>query len=169
LTHCNVSGELAMAAAMCRKENKRVRFYCTETRPYFQGAKLTAWELNQVGAQVTLVPDNAVGSLMVQKMVNRVIIGSDRSCANGDVANKIGSYQIAVLAKEFGIPLCVLTQPSNKIKAGRDIPIELRDAKELLSFEGKKVYAGKVKGFYPGFDVVPHELITEAIAINAGA
>jgi methylthioribose-1-phosphate isomerase len=169
LTHCNVSGELAMAAAMCRKENKRVRFYATETRPYFQGAKLTAWELNQVGAQVTLVPDNAVGSLMIQKMVNRVIIGSDRSCANGDVANKIGSYQIAVLAKEFGIPVTVLTQPSNKIKAGKDIPIELRDADELLSYEGKKIYSGKVKGFYPGFDVVPHELITEAIAIHAGA
>jgi methylthioribose-1-phosphate isomerase len=169
LTHCNVSGELAMAAAMCRKENKRVKFFATETRPYFQGAKLTAWELNQVGAHVTLIPDNAVGSLMIQKMVNRVIIGSDRSCANGDVANKIGSYQIAVLAKEFGIPVCVLTQPSNKIKAGKDIPIELRDAKELLNYEGKKVYAGKVKGFYPGFDVVPHELITEAIAIHAGA
>jgi len=169
LTHCNVSGELAMAAAMCRKENKRIRFYATETRPYFQGAKLTAWELNRVGAQVTLVPDNAVGSLMMQKMVNRVVIGSDRSCANGDVANKIGSYQIAILAKEFGIPVCVLTQPSNKVKAGRDIPIELRDPKELLSYEGKKIYSGKVKGFYPGFDVVPHQLITEAIAIHAGA
>ncbi len=169
LTHCNVSGELAMAAAMCLKANKLVRFYATETRPYFQGAKLTAWELNRVGAHVTLIPDNAVGSLMTQKMVNRVVIGSDRSCANGDVANKIGSYQIAVLAKEFGIPVCVLTQPSSKVKAGKDIPIELRDPKELLSYEGKKVYDGKIKGFYPGFDVVPHELITEAIAIHAGA
>jgi methylthioribose-1-phosphate isomerase len=169
LTHCNVSGELAMAAVICRKQNKRIKFFATETRPYFQGAKLTAWELNKVGAQVTLVPDNAVGSLMVQKMVNRVVIGSDRSCANGDVANKIGSYQIAVLAKEFGIPVCVLTQPSNRIKSGKDIPIELRDPKELLNYEGKKVYDGKIKGFYPGFDVVPHELITEAIAIHAGA
>ncbi len=169
LTHCNVSGELAMAAAMCRKENKKVRFYATETRPYFQGAKLTAWELNLVGAQVTLVPDNAVGSLMAEKLVNRVIIGSDRSCANGDIANKIGSYQIAILAKEFNVPLCVLTQPSNTIKKGSDIPIELRDPKELLNYEGKKVYAGKVNGFYPGFDVVPHEFITEAIAIHAGA
>lgn len=169
LTHCNVSGELAMAAALCRKENKKVRFYATETRPYFQGAKLTAWELNLVGAQVTLVPDNAVASLMAEKLVNRVIIGSDRSCANGDVANKIGSYQIAVLAKEFNVPLCVLTQPSNTIKKGSDIPIELRDPKELLNYEGKKVYAGKVNGFYPGFDVVPHQLITEAIAIHAGA
>lgn len=169
LTHCNVSGELAMAAAICRKENKRVKFYATETRPYFQGAKLTAWELNAVGALVTLVADNAVGSLMAERLVNRVIIGSDRSCANGDVANKIGSYQIAVLAKEFGVPLCVLTQPSDTIKKGSDIPIELRDPQELLYFQGKKIYTGKVNGFYPGFDVVPHELITDTIAIQAGA
>lgn len=169
LTHCNVSGELAMAAAICLKENKKVRFYATETRPYFQGAKLTAWELNAVGAQITLIPDNAVGSLMAERLVNRVIIGSDRSCANGDIANKIGSYQIAVLAKEFGVPLCVLTQPSNSIKKGSDIPIELRDPKELLNYQGKKTYADQVKGFYPGFDVVPHELITETIAIQAGA
>ena len=169
LTHCNVSGELAMAAAMCRKENKKVRFYATETRPYFQGAKLTAWELNAVGAQVTLVADNAVASLMAERLVNRVIIGSDRSCANGDVANKIGSYQIAILAKEFGVPVCVLTQPSDTIKKGSDIPIELRDPNELLTYQGKKIHTGKVKGFYPGFDVVPHELITETIAIHAGA
>jgi methylthioribose-1-phosphate isomerase len=169
LTHCNVSGELAMAAAMCRKENKKVKFYATETRPYFQGAKLTAWELNAVGAQVTLVADNAVASLMKERIVNRIIIGSDRSCANGDIANKIGSYQIAILAKEFGVPVCVLTQPSNTIPKGADIPIELRDPKELLSFEGKKIHAGTVKGFYPGFDVVPHELITETIAIQTGA
>lgn len=169
LTHCNVSGELAMAAALCQKENKTVKFFATETRPYFQGAKLTAWELNRVGAQVTLVPDNAVASLMKERLVNRVIIGSDRSCANGDIANKIGSYQIAVCAKEFGIPVCVLTQPSNTIKQGKDIPIELRDPKELLSYEGKKIYAQAVKGFYPGFDVVPHELITDSIAIKAGA
>lgn len=169
LTHCNVSGELAMAAAKCLKENKKVNFYATETRPYFQGAKLTAWELKAVGAQVTLVADNAVASLMAERLVNRVIIGSDRSCANGDVANKIGSYQIAILAKEFGVPVCVLTQPSKTIKKGADIPIELRDAKELLNFEGKSVHAGRVNGFYPGFDVVPHGLITETIAIEAGA
>lgn len=169
LTHCNVSGELAMAAAMCRKENKKVKFYATETRPYFQGAKLTAWELNAMGAQVTLVADNAVASLMQERLINRIIIGSDRFCANGDIANKIGSYQIAILAKEFGVPLCVLTQPSNTIKKGVDIPIELRDPKELLSFEGKKIHAGNVKGFYPGFDVVPHELITETIAVETGA
>ena len=166
LTHCNVSGELAMAAQVCRQQNKKVHFFATETRPFFQGSKLTCWELQKMGASVTLVADNAVGSLLMDGLIDRVIIGSDRSCANGDIANKIGSYQIAVLAKEFGIPLYALTQPSNKIKTGEEIPIELRDPQELLVFADKKTVAGNVNGFYPGFDVVPQGLIKKSIAIN---
>ena len=168
LTHCNVSGELAMAASLATAQGKRVKFFATETRPYMQGAKLTVWELQSAKAAVTLVPDNTVASLMADRLVNKVIIGSDRSAANGDIANKIGSYQIAVLAKEFGIPLIVLTQPSRGVASGQDMPIELRDANELLIFNGKKVFGAKIQGFYPGFDVVPQELITKAIAINAG-
>jgi methylthioribose-1-phosphate isomerase len=168
LTHCNVSGELAMAASIALGQGKKVKFFATETRPYMQGAKLTVWELQQAGAQVTLVADNAVGSLMTDRLVNKVIIGSDRSAANGDIANKIGSYQIAVLAREFNLPLIVLTQPSKGVSRGEDMPIELRDANELLVFGGKKVFGPKAKGFYPGFDVVPHQLITKAIAIHAG-
>jgi len=166
LTHCNVSGELAMAAYICKQQKKDIHFFATETRPYFQGAKLTAWELKRMGAQVTLIADNAIGSVMFDKLVNKVIVGSDRSCANGDFANKIGTYQIAVLAQEFGIPFYVLTQPSDKVKKGGDIPIEIRDAKELLNFNKKKIVSGKVDGFYPGFDVVPHKYITKSIAIN---
>ncbi|OGX39265.1 MAG: hypothetical protein A3D87_02490 [Omnitrophica WOR_2 bacterium RIFCSPHIGHO2_02_FULL_50_17] len=166
LTHCNVSGELAMAAYLCRQQNKQAHFFATETRPYFQGSKLTAWELQRMGADVTLVADNAVGSLMADKLINKVIVGSDRSCANGDFANKIGTYQIAVLAKEFGIPFYVLTQPSDKVKTGRDIPVEIRNPRELLTYLKRKVVSGVVSGFYPGFDVVPHELITKAIAID---
>jgi len=168
LTHCNVSGELAMAASIALAQGKHVKFFATETRPYMQGAKLTVWELQEAKATVTLVPDNAIGSLMADKLVNKVIIGSDRSAANGDIANKIGSYQIAVLAKEFGIPLIVLTQPSKGVASGQDMPIEIRDGEEFLVFNGKKIFGPKVKGFYPGFDVVPHQLITKAIAINAG-
>ena len=170
LTHCNVSGELAMAAYLCKQQRKDVQFYATETRPYLQGAKLTCWELELMGAKVTLVADNAVGSLMSEGLVNKVIVGSDRNCANGDFANKIGTYQIAVLAKEFTIPFYVLTQPSNKIKSGKDIPIEIRDPKELLTFAGKDIVPrrikGSVKGLYPGFDVIPNKYITESIAIN---
>ena len=157
-----------MAAAICKGQGKEIHFFATETRPYLQGAKLTCWELKRMGAKVTLVADNAVGSLMADGLVNKVIVGSDRSCANGDFANKIGTYQIAVLADEFDIPFFVLTQPSNKIKRGEDIPIEIRKAKELLTYLGKKIVRGPVDGFYPGFDVIPHQLITKAIAINVG-
>ena len=168
LTHCNVSGELAMAASIATQQGKHVKFFATETRPYMQGAKLTVWELQEAKIPVTLVADNTIGSLMVDGFINKVIIGSDRSAANGDIANKIGSYQIAVLAREFGIPLIVLTQPSRGVASGKDMPIEIRDEDELLLFNGKKIFGAKVKGFYPGFDIVPHELITKAIAINAG-
>ncbi len=133
-----------------------------------QGAKLTVWELQKAGAKVVLVPDNAVASLMAEGRIHKVIIGSDRSAANGDVANKIGSYQIAVMAQEFGIPLIVLTQPSRGVKTGQDMPIELRDPNEILKFQRKSVFGNRVKGFYPGFDVVPQSFITEALAINAG-
>jgi len=166
LTHCNVSGELAMAAVLCKEQNKRVRFFATETRPYFQGSKLTCWELQNMGADVTLVADNAIGALLSQNLIDLVIVGSDRSCANGDIANKIGTYQIAIVAKEFGVPVYALTQPSNKIKEGKDIPIEIRDPKELLTFAGKKIVPKGVKGFYPAFDIVPRKLISKAIAIN---
>lgn len=167
LTHCNVSGEIAMAAALCREQGKDIHFFATETRPYMQGAKLTAWEIARLGGRVTLIADNAVATVMDDGLVNKVITGSDRSCANGDFANKIGTYQIAVLAREFGIPFYVLLQPSKKIKKGDDMPIEVRDPKELLQYEGKKTYEGKVDGFYPGFDIVPSRYVKEAISIKA--
>lgn len=166
LTHCNVSGELAMASHIALNQKKDLHFFATETRPYMQGAKLTSWELNRMGAKVTLIADNAIGAVMSDGLVNKVIVGSDRSCANGDFANKIGTYQIAVLANEFKIPFYVLTQPSDKIKTGEDIPIEIRNAKELLTFYKKKIVSGVVNGFYPGFDVIPHELVTDTIPIN---
>jgi len=166
LTHCNVSGELAMAAAICKTQKKEVHFFATETRPFFQGAKLTCWELQQMKAKVTLIADNAVGSLMSDGLVNKVIVGSDRCCANGDFANKIGTYQIAVVAEYFKVPMYVLTQPSNKIKSGKDIPVEIRKPDELLKFNGKKIIRGAINAFYPGFDVVPHSLITGTIPIK---
>ena len=166
LTHCNLSGELAMAAAVCRKEKRTVQFFVTETRPYFQGAKLTCWELQRAGADVTLIADNAVASVMADGLVNKVIVGSDRNCANGDFANKIGTYQIAVCAREFQVPVYVLTQPSQKVRTGAGIPVEIRDEKELLVFDGKRVFPRGVKGFYPGFDVVPHQYITKAVPIH---
>ncbi|PJF33316.1 MAG: S-methyl-5-thioribose-1-phosphate isomerase, partial [Phototrophicales bacterium] len=133
---------------------------------YFQGSRLTAWELREMGADVTVVADNTVGSLMADGLINKVIVGSDRSCANGDFANKIGTYQIAVLAREYRIPFIVLTQPSATVKTGDDIPIEIRKSDELLEYGGRRILSGQVKGFYPGFDIVPHTLVTQEIAID---
>ncbi|HAJ56435.1 MAG TPA: hypothetical protein DCL35_01550 [Candidatus Omnitrophica bacterium] len=167
LTHCHVSGEMSMIGEFCRMQGKLVRFFATETRPYFQGARLTAWELKEEGFDVTLVPDNAVAKLMSDKKVDRVIVGSDRSAKNGDFANKIGTYQIALLARHFHIPFYVLVQPSDKLQSGRDIPIEIRDDDEILMFEGRRLAPTGCAAYYPGFDVVPHELVSEHIAINA--
>lgn len=166
LTHCNVSGELAMATAICRRQGRNLQFFVTETRPYFQGTKLTSWELRRAGADVVLICDNAVGSVIKDGLVNKIVVGSDRNCANGDFANKIGTYQIAVLAKEFKIPFYVLTQPSVKVKRGRDIPIELRDEDEILTFKGRRLFPKNVRGFYPAFDVVPREFVTGEIALE---
>lgn len=166
LTHCNVSGELAMAAGICKAQGKTISFFVTETRPYFQGSRLTAWELKKVNVPVTVVADNAVGTLLRDKIVEAVVVGSDRSCANGDFANKIGTLPIAVLAKEFDIPFYVLMQPSQQIPRGADIPLEIRDPEELLVYQGQRITSKKVKGFYPGFDIIPYQYITEAIAIN---
>jgi len=166
LTHCNVSGELAMAAQICRQQHKRIGFFATETRPYLQGARLTTWELRKAGFPVTLVTDNAVGRLLREKMVNKVVVGSDRSCANGDIANKIGTYQIALLAKEFKVPFYVLNQPSKKVACGKKMPIEIRDAREILFFNKKRIAPTGTLGFYPAFDVTPSNLITKTISID---
>lgn len=167
LTHCHVSGEMALIAEFCRLDHKKVKFYATETRPYLQGARLTAWELKNAGSDVTLVADNAVAKLMADGEIDCVIVGSDRSAANGDFANKIGTYQIALLAKYFHIPFYVLAQPSDKLKSGKDIPIEIRDDDEVLTFQGRRLAPRGAGAYYPGFDVVTNDLITKHIAIHA--
>jgi methylthioribose-1-phosphate isomerase len=166
LTHCHVSGEMAMIGEICRREKKKIKFYATETRPYFQGSRLTAWELLRQHCDVTLVPDNAVGKLMADGKIDCVLVGSDRSAKNGDFANKIGTYQIALLAKHFCIPFYVLVQPSERLQTGRDIPIEIRDGAEILSFNGRRLADKRLEAYYPGFDVVPHEWVTRHIAIH---
>ena len=166
LTHCNVSGEIVIIGEICRQQQKKIRFVATETRPYFQGARLTAWELKEAGFPVTLIADNAVANVISQGMVDLVIVGSDRSAANGDIANKIGTYQIALVAKQFGIPFYVLTQPSPQIESGKEIPIEERDAEELLTYKGTRLAPLGVKGYYPGFDITPHEYITKSFPLE---
>lgn len=166
LTHCNVSGELVKVAEFTKERGKQIEFYVTETRPYLQGSRLTAWELQSSGFKVTLIPDNAVAEVISSGKVTCAIVGSDRSAANGDIANKIGTYQIACVCARFGIPFYVLTQPSKKIKTGKNIPVEIRGEDEILKFNGKSIAPKGAHAFYPGFDITPVKLITKSIPIQ---
>lgn len=166
LTHCNVSGQLPLVAEFCRKQGKKISFFVTETRPYLQGTRLTAWELKRAGLEVTIIADNMVAQVMHEKKINKVLIGADHLAQNGDFANKIGSFQIALLAKHFKVPLYVLCPPPSKAKTGKDIKIEIRPDKELLEFCGKPIAPRGVRGYYPAFDITPADLVTRHIHLE---
>lgn len=173
LTHCN-AGALATVAfgtalGVIRQawaEQRISRVYADETRPLLQGARLTAWELMQEKIPVTLITDNMAGWVMKKGMVQAAIVGADRIALNGDVANKIGTYSVAVLCKEHGIPFYVAAPVSTfdfTITSGDDIPIEERDPSEVTAFGGTSVAPAGVTVFNPAFDVTPHELVTAII------
>lgn len=177
LTHCN-AGALATcgygtALGVIRsafKRGKIVRVYADETRPILQGARLTAWELQKDNIPVTVITDNMAGDLMRRGNVNLVIVGADRITSNGDFANKIGTYSLAVLAKYHHIPFYVAAPDSTfdlNLKSGNDIIIEMRDKSEVLNFRNKIVAPRKVGVFNPAFDVTPHEFVT-AFITNRG-
>lgn len=177
LTHCN-TGALATAGegtaqgiiTTAARQNKIVRVYADETRPLFQGARLTSWELLKQGIDVTLITDSTAGYVMQQRLVNVVIVGADRIAANGDTANKIGTYSLAVLAERHGIPFYVAA-PTSTIdhwtRSGRDIPVEQRNEEEVTHVAGTRIAAEGVKVYAPAFDVTPHQCIT-AIVTEAG-
>jgi methylthioribose-1-phosphate isomerase len=173
LTHCN-AGALATVAfgtalGVIRQawmEGKITRVFADETRPLLQGARLTAWELMQENIPVTLITDSMAGWVMKKSMVQAVIVGADRITQNGDVANKIGTYSVAVLAKEHGIPFYVAAPVSTfdfSMKTGNDIPIEERSADEVRCIGGKNIAPEGVTVFNPAFDVTPHTLISAII------
>jgi methylthioribose-1-phosphate isomerase len=169
LTHCNVSGELVAVAAYCKQMGKEFSVVATETRPYLQGARLTAWELAQAGVRVSLIPDNAVAPVMKQGEVNAVIVGADRVAQNGDVINKVGTYPIARLAREYAVPFHALVQDPHSLACGADVPIEERPAEELLTFHGRDLVAGdhaQLLVRYPSFDMTPAEYITHLIGFD---
>ncbi|HWR45585.1 S-methyl-5-thioribose-1-phosphate isomerase [Sporomusa sp.] len=173
LTHCNAGAlatvALGTALGVIRKawaQGNITGVFADETRPLLQGARLTAWELMQDGIPVTLITDNMAGWVMKNKMVQAVIVGADRIALNGDVANKIGTYSVAVLAKEHGIPFYVAAPVSTfdfKISSGTDIPIEERCATEVTSLGGNCVAPAGVQVFNPAFDVTPHTMISAII------
>jgi len=169
LTHCNVSGELVAVARYCNEMGKEISIIATETRPYLQGARLTAWELAQAGVKVALLPDCAVAQVMAKGEVNGVIVGADRAARNGDIINKVGTYPIARLAKEYGVPFYALVQDPRGLERGSDVPIEERPAHELLTFQGRPLIAGSYSTLttrYPSFDMTPAELITHLIGFD---
>ncbi|MFD2168620.1 S-methyl-5-thioribose-1-phosphate isomerase [Tumebacillus lipolyticus] len=178
LTHCN-TGSLATvdygtALGVIRaahEAGKNVTVYADETRPYLQGARLTAFELHRDNIPVTVVTDSMAGYLMQQGMVDLVIVGADRITANGDAANKIGTYSLAVLAKHHGIPFYVAAPMSTvdyELETGASIEIEQRSADEVVFIGGKRMAPEGVPALHPAFDVTPHELIT-AIITDRGA
>lgn len=173
LTHCN-AGALATAGygtagGIIRSgfRDKRVKdVFVDETRPFLQGARLTAWELNKDGIPVILISDNMAGYCMKLGKINVIVVGADRIAANGDVANKIGTYSLAILAKEHNIPFFVAAPTSTidmNTESGEQIPIEERSEEEIKTFAGKKITPDEVNVFNPAFDVTPFELVDALI------
>lgn len=160
LTHCNISGELVEMANAAEKLGKSVEFFVTETRPYFQGSRLTAWELNHAGYNVYLFSDIQAADILKNCRIDMVLTGSDRVTRNGDIANKTGTYQLAVLAKHLRIPFYCFTQPPGETKGINDIKIEYRPKEEMLAFGSRRLAPKSQDAIYPAFDVVPAELIT---------
>ena len=173
LTHCN-AGALATAGygtalGVIRgavEQGKTVAVFADETRPFLQGARLTAWELMRDGIDTTVITDNMSGALMRQGKVNFVVVGADRIAANGDTANKIGTYSVAVLAREHQIPFYVAAPLSTidlKTPDGDHIPIEERNAKEVTHVGGVQLAPAGAHVWNPAFDVTPHHLIAGII------
>ncbi len=173
LTHCN-AGALATAgdgtalAAIfeAQRKGKKFKVYVDETRPLLQGARLTTWELKQAGIDVTLICDNMAGVLMKEGKINAVIVGADRIAANGDAANKIGTYSLSILAGAHNIPFYVAAPSSTfdlNLKTGNQIPIEQRQAGEVLNYMNVQTAPRNIKVYNPAFDVTPAENITAII------
>jgi methylthioribose-1-phosphate isomerase len=173
LTHCN-AGPLATAGygtalgviKAAKEQGKDVSVFATETRPLLQGARLTTWELMQEGIPVTLITDSMAGYFMHRKKIDCVIVGADRIAANGDVANKIGTYTLAVLAKENTIPFYVAAPTSSidlSLSSGDKIPIEERSPEEVTHIQGLPIAPEGIRAANPAFDVTPHSYITVII------
>ncbi|MFQ5580600.1 MAG: S-methyl-5-thioribose-1-phosphate isomerase [Nitrospiria bacterium] len=173
LTHCNAgalaTGGYGTALGVIRRaweENKRIRVYADETRPVLQGARLTVWELLQEQIPVTLITDNMAGFLMKQEKIQYCVVGADRIAANGDIANKIGTYSVAILAREHRIPFYVAAPMSTidfKTPSGEEIPIEERDPSEVTHIRGNEITDPGATIANPAFDVTPARYITRII------
>jgi methylthioribose-1-phosphate isomerase len=173
LTHCNAGGlataDYGTALGVlfeAKAQGKKIRAYVDETRPLLQGARLTTWELMRAGIDTTLICDNMAASLMAKGEIDKIFVGADRIASNGDFANKIGTYSLAVLARHHKIPLYVVAPVSSidvKAKSGREIPIERRDGDEVRKVLGNYIAPKTVKVYNPAFDVTPHAYVSAII------
>ncbi len=174
LTHCNAGGlatarygtALAAIYFAVEREGKSISVFADETRPLLQGARLTAWELHQAQIPVTVICDNMAATVMRRGWVDAVIVGTDRAVRNGDFANKIGTYGLAILARHHGVPFYVsapLSSVDIMLENGDSIPIEERDPTEVAEFAGKRTAPVGASVFNPAFDVTPHDLVTAFI------
>jgi len=173
LTHCNAGGlataDYGTALGVlfeAKKQGKHIKVYVDETRPLLQGSRLTTWELMREGIDTTLICDNMAAALMAKGSIDMIFVGADRIAANGDAANKTGTYSLAVLARYHKIPFYVVAPMSTfdfRIKTGKDIPIEERDGDEVRAVLGKMIAPRSVKAYNPAFDVTPAKLITAII------
>ena len=173
LTHCN-AGALATAGygtalgviRAAVEQGKKIHVYADETRPFLQGSRLTAWELMKDGIPTTVISDNMAGAMMKQGKIGAIVVGADRIAANGDVANKIGTYTVAVLAKEHGIPFYVAAPISTvdlETPDGSGIPIEQRNSREVTHIAGKQMVPDGVQIENPAFDVTPAKYVAAII------
>ncbi len=173
LTHCN-AGALATcgwgtALGVIRSAHESglgIKVYADETRPRLQGARLTAWELKEAGIPATLIPDSAAATLIRDGKIDLIILGADRISADGDVANKLGTFALSVVAKAYGVPFYSAAPTSTidfSMKDGKDIPIEERDADEVRMIEGVQIAPEGMPVYNPSFDVTPHENVTGII------
>src|SRR5207248_7827606 len=173
LTPCN-AGALATCGygtALCViraavEQGKKIHVYADETRPFLQGSRLTAWELMNDGIPTTVISDSMAGAMMKEGKINAIVVGADRIAANGDVANKIGTYSVAVLAREHGIPFYVAAPFSTvdlETPDGSRIPIEQRDSKEVTHIAGRQMVPKGVEVENPAFDVTPAKYVTAIV------
>lgn len=173
LTHCN-AGALATAGygtalgvvRAAHEAGNIIQVYADETRPFLQGSRLTAWELRKDRIPVTVIADNMAATVLSQNKIDCVVVGTDRTAANGDVANKIGTYPLAVMARRHGVPFYVAAPLSSidlDCPNGAAIPIEERSGTELTEFRGKQIAPKGVRAFNPAFDITPAELVTAII------
>jgi methylthioribose-1-phosphate isomerase len=170
LTHCFAGAALNwMLYTAAVEQGKQISLFCNETRPYLQGARLAAAAGVEIGLPVTVITDNMAGYCFSRRMFTRYITAADRIAMDGSAANKVGTYQYAVLAHRHGVPFFVLGYdgPDPATATGDDIPIELRNPDEVLFYNGARVAAEGAQGFYPAFDVTPPELVT-AIVTDRG-